>query len=276
VALVNPVVAPPSAAMQVLAAEATELHTRLLRFTLGAEVCRDYWEHCDQSLAGSDQALTAFEGRWFGSRSLPRVRSLLATLKSRFDPFPEALATLQRWRSMDATVRQLLCHFHLQLSDPIYRRFTSVFLLARRDLPDASVDRNAALRWIKQEFPERWSETTSIQFATKLLAASSEAGLVTAMRDPRRLLFPKASYNVLTYILYVLRITTFQGTLTDNPYFASLSLCDGLLDQRLRALPAITYRHMAHLTELDWEYPHLRLGLRQRYERTAVLSERSP
>lgn len=238
-------------------AEATDIHTRILRLALGVEESRDYWEHLDASIPLANRALEAFERRWFGAKSLERVRFLLANLTSRFDPFPDALAALQRWRTMDAATRQVLCHWHLQFSDPIYRRFTGSFLVERRGLRDPQVDRDAALRWIKREFPDRWSETTCVQFASKLLSAASEAGLISAKRDPRKLLIPKVSDLALTYLLYLLRGVRFEGTLTDNPYLASVGLTNGFLDQRLRALPALTYRRMGHLTEFDWDYPSL-------------------
>ena len=238
-------------------AEVTEIHTRILRLALGVEESRDYWEHVDQSIPSADRALVAFEQRWFGSKSLERVRFILANLAGRFDPFPEALAALRRWRAMDAVTRQVLCHWHLQFSDPIYRRFTGSFLVERRSVREPQVDRDAVLRWVKNEFPDRWSETTCVQFASKLLSAASEAGLITGKRDPRKLLFPKVPDQALVYLMYLLRSVHFTGTLTDNPYLASVGLTSGFLDQRLRALPAITFRRMRHLTEFDWAYPSL-------------------
>jgi hypothetical protein len=238
-------------------AEATEIHTRILRLALGVEESRAYWEHVDPAPSVGSRALEAFEARWFGNRSMERVRSVLATLADRFDAPPDALHTLARWRSMDAPTRNLLCHFHLQLSDPMYRRFTGSFLVQRRGLREPKVDRDAALRWVKSEFPDRWSEVTCIQFATKLLAAASEAGLVSAKRDPRQLLFPKVSDLALTYLLYLLRSVAFEGSLTENAYLQSVGLTGGLLDQRLRALTAVAYHRMAHLTEFEWEYPSL-------------------
>ena len=237
--------------------EATEIHTRILRLALGVEEARDYWEHIDVTIPAASRALVAFEQRWFGNKSLERVRFLLANLTDRFDPFPEALATLRRWRTIDAATRKMLCHWHLQLSDPIYRRFSGSFLLDRRSVREPMVDRDAALRWVKREFPDRWSETTCVQFASKLLSAASEAGLISAKRDPRTLLVPKVSDLALTYLVYLLRSIRFDGTLTDNPYLASVVLTNGLLDQRLRALPAITFRRMGQLTEFDWQYPSL-------------------
>jgi hypothetical protein len=158
---------------------------------------------------------------------------------------------------MDASARQVICHWHLQLSDPLYRRFTGTFLVERRALRDPKVDRDIVLRWVKSEFPDRWSEATSVQFASKLLSAASEAGVISPKRDPRALLLPKVPDIALAYLLHLLRGLRFAGTLTENPYLASVGLVEGFLDQRLRALPGISFRRMAQLTEFEWEAPTL-------------------
>ncbi len=237
--------------------EATIVHTCLLRLALGIEDSRSYWEHVDPRVPIRERAQVAFEQRWFGSKSLERVRRLLSNFVDRYDAFPEALAVLRHWRSMDAAARQVICHWHLQLSDPLYRKFTGHFLVERRALRDPRVDRDVVLRWVKNEFPDRWSEATCVQFASKLLSAASEAGVISPKVDPRTLLIPKVPDLALGYLLHVLRAVHFAGTTIDNPYLASVALTDGFLDQRLRALPGITFRRMAHLTELDWEHPTL-------------------
>ncbi|MEO7037026.1 MAG: DUF1819 domain-containing protein [Polyangiaceae bacterium] len=237
--------------------EATEVHTRMLRLALGIEESRSYWEYVDPALPVRDRALLAFEQRWFGSKSLERVRFLLAGFVDRYDAYPEALAVLRRWRSLTASERQVICHWHLQLSDPLYRRFTGKFLVERRQLQDAKVDRDSALRWVKNEFPGRWSEATSVQFASKLLSAASEAGLISPKRDPRALLLPKVPDRALAYLLQLLRGLRFTGTLVENPYLASVGLVAGFLDQRLRALPGLSFRRMGPLTEFDWDAPSL-------------------
>ena len=100
-------------------------------------------------------------------------------------------------------------------------------------------------------------EATCVQFASKLLSAASEAGVISPLRDPRTLLLPKVSDAALAYLLYLLRGLRFAGTLIEYPYLASVGLTHGFLDQRLRALPGITFRRMAQLTEFDWDAPSL-------------------
>lgn len=237
--------------------EVTEVHTRILRLALGIEESRSYWEHVEPAVPVADRALAAFEQRWFGSKSLERVRFLLSSFVDRYDAFPEALEVLRRWRSMDAETRQVVCHWHLQLSDPLYRKFTGQFLVERRTLPEPKVDRDIVLRWVRAECPDRWSDATLVQFASKLLSAASEAGVITAKRDPRALLMPKVPDLAIAYLMHLLRGIRFAGTLTENPYLASVGLIEGFLDQRLRALQGIAFRRMAHLTEFEWEAHNL-------------------
>jgi hypothetical protein len=57
--------------------------------------------------------------------------------------------------------------------------------------------------------------------------------------------------------MYLLREVRFEGSLTENPYLASVGLEGGFLDQRLRNLPGISFHRMAHLTEFEWAAPDL-------------------
>lgn len=237
--------------------ELTTDHTRILRLALGIEESRSYWEHVDPGIPVEERALLAFEQRWFGNKSMNRVRFLLASFHERYDAFPEALSVLRHWRSMDPVSRQFVCHLHLQLSDPLYRRFTGQFLVRRRSVEGATIDRDAVLRWVREQHRERWSEATCVQFASKLLSAAKEAGLVSPGRDSRSLLVPKVPDVVIAYLLYLLRGIRFEGAILDNPYLSSLGFEGGYLDQRLRSIPALGYHRMGHLQELDWAYPNL-------------------
>ena len=245
--------------------EVKEVHTRILRLALGVDESRSYWEHMDAALLrvpAAQRAQVAFEQRWFGAKSLERVRFLIASFVDRFDPFPEALVALHRFPAMDVAARHFICHVHLQLTDPMYRRFTGQFLPSRRSTRNgAGVDRDVVLRWVKNEFPDRWSEATCVQFASKLLSAATEAGLVAASSAakgaPRALLLPKVPDMALAYAMHLLRGIRFEGTLTENPYLASVGLTGDYLDQRLRALPGLAFKRMAHLTEFNWEHATL-------------------
>ncbi len=238
-------------------AEVTEAHTRILRLALAIEESRAYWANVDPTVPPQERNLAAFEQRWFGAKTLERVRTLLANMSARYDAYPPALSVLQRWPDVDPQTRQVLCHWHLQLTDPIYRTFTGRFLVARRDSPRPELDRDVVVRWVGLEYPDRWGPATQIQFASKLLSAAYEAGLVGTNKDPRPLALPKVTDVALAYLLYLLREVHIEGTQLDNPYLASVGLTEGFLDQRLRALPGVDFRRMGALTEFHWAAPTL-------------------
>jgi hypothetical protein len=237
--------------------EVTEIHTRLLKLALGVEEARAYWANVDPAVPPAPRALQAFEQRWFGPKSLERIRTLLPYLAVKYDAFPEALAVLRRWRDMDPATRQVICHWHTQLTDPMYRRFTSEFLIERRSLKEPKVDRPAVARWLRHTWPGRWSEATFIQFASKLLSAASEAGLVSPKRDPRALLFPKVPDVAIAYLLYLLRGVVHEGSIIENAYVVSVGLGEGFLEQRVRSIAGLSIRRMADVIEIDWAYPTL-------------------
>jgi hypothetical protein len=152
---------------------------------------------------------------------------------------------------MDLATRRAVCHWHLQLSDPLYRSFTGEYLPARRQVPGARVDRPMTLRWVRRLNSGPWSESTCVQYASKLLSAASEAGLVSPRRDPRAFLVPRIGDHALGYLMHLLRGVRFTGTMTANPYLASVGLDGAIVEQRLRRLPGIAFRRMGGLTELD-------------------------
>jgi hypothetical protein len=238
-------------------AEETTLHTRILRCTLAAADSQRYWEHVVLGEPAEQRNLRAFEMRWFGAKSQARVKALLAALSTRFDRHAESLAVLRDWRGMAPSTRRLICHWHLQFSDPLYRRFTGALLPARRSGARASIDRDVVSRWVEQQATGRWGAATRNAFGTKLLSTALEVGLVEGRRDPRPLAFPRVDDDALAYLLRWLRTVETAGTVLANPYLASVGLEGAALEQRLRALPGLAYRRAGDVIELEWTEPDL-------------------
>jgi hypothetical protein len=235
--------------------EVTQVHTRLLKCALQIEEARAYWAHTDGTTTVTVQQ--AFDGYWFGARSLAWVEILLNNMRARFDAFPAALGILHRWPTMTPDLRRLICHWHLQLADPLYRAFTGEFLVARRAGPRPEVTRDLVVKWVGEQGPGRWTMATRIQFASKLLSAAFAAGLVAAKRDPRPLVVPRVGDEALEYLLYLLRELQFAGTLLENPYLASVDLQGALLEERLRKLPAFAFQRQGDLVDFGWRYANL-------------------
>lgn len=237
------------------ATETREVHTRLLKCALEVEDARAYWSHTDPGADPDPQA--AFESYWFGAKSLARVKVLLTNFRSRFDAFPAALRVLHHWPHMEPDTRALICHWHLQLSDPLYRTFTGSWLVDRRERLRSDVTRDLVIAWVGEQGPGRWTTTTRIQFASKLLSAAKAAGLVGSSRDPRPLTFPRVGDDALTYLMYLLREVEVDGTPLDNPYLRSVGMDGGLLEDRLRGLDALRFRRQGDLAEFGWRHPSL-------------------
>lgn len=236
-------------------AEEQQVHTRLMKCALEVAESRAYWRHTDGNERA--QAEEAFANYWFGERSLPRVKVLLVNMRARFDAFPPSLRILHSWREMAPATRTAICHWHLQLADPLYREFTGTYLEQRRQGLRAEVTKDLVTGWVGEQGPERWTMATRLQIASKLLSAAHSAGLVKSKRDPRQLSYPRVPDDALEYFAYLLREVDFEGTLLANPYFGSLGLSGGLLQDRLRALPGLTLRRQADLVDIDWRYANL-------------------
>jgi len=235
--------------------ETTKVHIRLLKCTLEVENSRAYWEHADGSAPVIAQQ--AFDEYWFGARSLARVRMLLANFRARFDAFPSALFTLHGWSDMMPDTRRLVCHWHTQLSDPLYWAFSGIYLPHRREGHHASVALDLVVDWLKQQGPAQWQMSTRIKFASKLLTTAHAAGIVAGKGDPRSVVLPRVEDEALAYLFYLLREVRFSGTLLDNPYLRSVGLADGLLEQRLRRLGVLQLRRQGDLVDFEWRYDGL-------------------
>ncbi len=236
--------------------EQTHVHTRLLKCALEVEDSRAYWGRADGS--GDATAKRAFDEYWFGARSLARIEVLLSNMRVRFDAFPAALDVLHRWPLMAPDIRRVICHWHLQLADPLYRSFTGDYLVSRRAGARVEVTRDLVVVWAGQQGIDRWTMSTRIQFASKLLSAAYSAGLIATNRDPRPVVSPRVPDEALEYLMYLLRDVEFEGTLLRNPYVASVGLEGPALETRLAGLRSLTFKQQGDLLDYGWRYRDLR------------------
>ncbi len=237
-------------------AEANQVHTRLLKCALQVEDSRAFWRQAAEH--GTVDATQAFSEYWLGAKSLARVKVLLTNFRARFVAFPPAVEVLAAWAAMPPDTRALICHWHLQLADPLYRRFSGSFLPQRIDEGRPTVSHSLVIDWVSDQGEARWTMATRRQFASKLLSSAHDAGLIKARRDPRPLTVPRASDDALSYLLHLLRGIDITEPLLDNPYLRSVGLTGSLLSDRLRALPALDYHHSAGAAHVEFHHGSLR------------------
>lgn len=250
-------------------AEGTEVHTRILRVMLAADDCYAYWQQVDLEVPPAERAEVAFQRRWFGPKSEARVRTLMGDMALRFDAYAPALRALHAWQTVPAAARPWICHFHVQLADPVYRRFTGDFLPGRRAQGFTKVDRESSARWVEQLEPGRWSPVTALKFAANMLSTAADAGILKERRDPRQLILPPVPDLALGYLLYLLRSVVFEGSLLDNPYLRSVGIVEDEVPRRLSNLPGLSYRALGGARDLEWQYDDLTGWVRGQREAAA-------
>lgn len=255
-------------------AEGTEPHSRLLRCSLCIDESRAYWAHVDPA-APRASTTTAFAASWFGAKSEAWTTELLSNMRVRFDTFATALRVLASWRAMSPETRRVICHFHVQLTDPLYRAFTGELLPERRDSLRAELHRQTVIQWTAEHGPSRWALKTQLHFASRLLSCASTAGLLEGTREPRHITIPRVPDHALEYILYLLRALRFEGSIIQNPYLASLGLVGSALADRIRALRSIELRKSGDVHDLEWRYPDLAAWAAAELEPARPLSPQS-
>jgi hypothetical protein len=235
--------------------EEGRLHTRVLKCTLETANSRIFW--AESVAQQSMQAEVAFEEGWFGHRSLTRLRELLTNLRARYEAFPSALQVLRSWQGMGGDTQKLICHWHLQLSDSLYRQFSGAFLPERLLQGQPTVSKQQVVTWLGEAGGGRWSGSTRLQLASKLLSTANSAGLIQGKRDPRPIVFPLVPDDALSYLLHLLREVDFEGTVLANPYLRSVGLEGSLLNDRLKRLPDLSYGRQGDLVDMGWKHRDL-------------------
>jgi len=157
---------------------------------------------------------------------------------------------------MTPDTRACICHWHLQLSDPLYRAFTGTFLVDRRTMrPEITRDR--VIAWVGEQGGERWTMPSRIQLASKLLSAAFSAGLVGRNRDPRPLTWPRVDDVALTYLMYLLRGVDFDGSMLENPYLRSVGLDADTVARTFQRSSALQIRRQSGLVDISWQHDGL-------------------
>ncbi|MFN3151824.1 hypothetical protein [Bremerella sp.] len=234
-------------------AEAIEPHTRMMKCTLEIEPSRSYWLACAAN-GGPITKEQAFEGSVFGSKTFLRVERLMADMRHRYDAFPFSLCVLGKWQPMELGDRSVICHWHTQLADPIYRKFTGEYLVERYYGPTGTIDNDLASRWIEIAVPGRWQIATRNKIASKMLTSALSAGIISSNRNPRTIRFPRVSDVALTYLMYLLREISYAGTAISNPYLTSVGIDTDEAIRRLRKIPELGFRRQGDLTTFDWHH----------------------
>lgn len=190
-------------------------HTGLLRLGLAVSQSLLFWERAHEDWSTEELKNRAFKESWFGELSQSRAHYLVTTLERRF-PFP-ARQQLGFKRRDTLQQNQLVCHWHLQLTDPLYRSFTTSFLFEQWALGEGSVNLEQCVAWVsRQTLAHSWKEITRRRLASALLGAAKDAGLCSgAHRGERMLRIPSVIQTDLSYLKGLLLSADAEAKLPD-------------------------------------------------------------
>ena len=122
---------------------------------------------------------------------------MLSELERRFPPATRS--ALKAWQPEQQSA--LVCHWHLQWSDPLYRDFTSSYLVTAWALPQQNVGVSDVEGWLFQRGTHHdWSPSTRRRLASGLLAAATEAGFLSGNGRRRELRTVSVDRTSLAYL----------------------------------------------------------------------------
>lgn len=175
----------------------TSEHTGLLRMGLEVDASRLFWTNASSHETSRERRVRAQAEGWYPEFSDARLRYVLAELERRFPPATRK--ALQAWRPEQQSA--LVCHWHLQWSDPLYRDFTSSYLVAAWAMPQQNVGVTDIEGWLFQRGTHHdWSPSTRRRLASGLLGAATEAGFLTGHGRRRELRTVGVDRTSLSYL----------------------------------------------------------------------------
>ena len=194
-------------------------HTGLLRLGLATDYSVAFWSRATEDVPAAEMARTAEEQGWFGDMSSSRVTYVVRQLQKRF-PYP-ARKLLGFQPRAGSGQNALICHWHLQLNDPLYRHYTSHYLLGCWSGPTTSVTLDGTEQWVRQRASAReWKANTRRRMASGLMSAATEAGLMSKTgREERELKLPSVQSSDRDYLKQLILLA---GVENADPYLASV------------------------------------------------------
>lgn len=186
-------------------------HTGLLRYGLAVEQSKVFWQKADQDWPLGELRQRAVRQSWFPGLSPTRTRYVVAQQMKRF---PLEARKLLRFAAFEEDHRnRLVCHWHLQVTDPVYRDYTAGFLLHRWTTLDTHVSLESTIRWVeKQPLAAGWQPITVRRLASGLLSAATEAGLCVGIgKEERTLRLPPVDRQDRSYLAGLLKIADALG-----------------------------------------------------------------
>lgn len=178
-----------------------------------------FWQRSQPEETPQERRLRALSEKWYPALSEARVRYLLGQFEKRFPP--AALSLLKPWGNHLEQQAPLICHWHLQWSDPLYRDFTSSYLVETWAKAEAQVSVTSVDLWLVQRGGHTtWSESTRRRLASGLLTATKEAGFLLGQGREKTLRPVTVSDECLAYLRRLLALNESPSPLGEELFLS--------------------------------------------------------
>lgn len=207
--------------------EVSQEHTGLLRMGLEVDSSVTFWNQASPGESPSARHARAISEGWFSRPSEARLKYLLTELGKRFPD--DVLPALKSWKPEQESQSALVCHWHLQWSDPLYRAFCTDFWVSRWASPESTIDNHAVQGWLEKRGNHAdWSPSTTRRLASGLLSAATDAGLCKgAGKNLRELRVLQASPSSLDYLkAFLSQQSQDQRPVSEDPYLCGISITE--------------------------------------------------
>jgi hypothetical protein len=202
----------------------TTPHTRIKKVGPRLDLARAYIRYANPDDGIAIQRQKAWDEHWFGFLSEPMFKQVLPAFHQRFGQYTSILKTLKGWLEyeLEAHDFRLICHLHIQLTDPLYRWVTGTYMPQRYAEGYDEITTMVTFRQIQENGGESFSPPSLNKLSSCILSAARDNGLLKG-KAKKSFDRPLVSVTFLGYLIHVLRL--FQFPLSDlptSPYIQSV------------------------------------------------------
>jgi len=171
----------------------------------------------------AENALLAFQNRWYGNVSEKKCAELTRHFYARYHLGRDNFAGLRQYLLVTGGENfPWINHFYMLLNDIYYRWAASDFLAERYESGLLEIPRATFDRGLKTQLPESVGEGSLTRYAQNLLTALRDNGLLEGVVN-KRIISPALNADTLAFMLYSLSQWEAGGQNFDHsPLFFSL------------------------------------------------------
>jgi len=204
----------------------SEASTTMMKVGARLEESRSYLNFVNFEDSLKKQKEKAWNEQWFGFLPEQILETVVFALYQRFGQFPLIVKVLKTWidKGLDNHDFKLLCHFHIQLTEPYYRWATGQYFYQRYNEGFDDIPSNILGKQLEKAFgKEKDLSSQSYQrLARGILSTARDTGILKGKAE-KFFAHPLVSIEFLGYLVYALYHFKFPfGEFVTSPYIQSV------------------------------------------------------